>query len=133
MSPRDPEAEERLQLLSTQLHDSLQIEDTSETHWLSHLVPQQNESWLQISVTQASQPFLSLPPVAHSECVQVLPPPPPPPPPVPQFWPQIDWTSPTQTESHELEQQNESWLQICWAHGSHEAVSASPVEQIGWS
>jgi hypothetical protein len=56
------------------LHDSLQIDDTSLTHWLSLPVLQQNPSWAQISVAQLSQDAVSLPPVAQIACAQVPPP-----------------------------------------------------------
>jgi hypothetical protein len=60
-------------------------------------VLQQYESDAQICVTHASQPLVSATPVVHSLCVQlgVL----------PQVCPQIELTSPTQTESQLLLQQ----------------------------
>src|SRR5882724_3226016 len=45
---------------------------------------------------------------------------------------QIDWTSPTQIESHLVEQQYESAAQILVAHGSHELTSFLPVLHSGW-
>jgi hypothetical protein len=50
-----------------------------------------------------------------------------------QVWWQTDETSPTQTESHVLLQQNESALQICVAHGSQVFTSFAPVVQIEWA
>src|SRR4029077_15280926 len=87
-----------------QLHDLLQIDDTSLTHWASHLTLQQNESSEQMSPAQLSQVPVSLTPELQIEWAQVVPPPPPP----VHDWPQTDWTSPTQIESHELLQQNEA-------------------------
>jgi len=106
----------------------LQIDDTSLTHWASHLTLQQNESSEQMSPAQLSQVPVSLTPEVQIEWAHVVPPPPPPPP--VHDWPQTDWTSPTQIESHELLQQNGSTAQIRAAQGSHDAVRLLPVEEI---
>src|SRR5262245_55229331 len=84
-----------------------------------------------MSAAQESHVDLSLVPVEQMACAQVVPTPPPPPPPVHDSW-QIEATSLTHCESHELLQQYESALQIWAAQVSHEPVSAPPVEQIGW-
>jgi len=101
--------------LTAQLHDSLQIDDTSLTHWLSQLVLQQNPSWAQISVAQLSHVAVSLLPVEQIACAQVPP---------PHDWWQIEATSPTQTESHVpfALQQNASAAQTWLAQVSHDAV-----------
>jgi len=109
----------------------LQIEETSPTHCESHLLLQQNESSAQILAAQVSQVPVSLTPELQIEWAQVLPPPPPPPPPPVHDCLQTDWTSPTQIESHELLQQNESAAQTFAAQVSHAEVRAPPVEQIG--
>lgn len=107
------------------MQDSPQIEPASLTHCESHLVLQQYESWLQMLVTQASQPDLSLVPAEHSACVHV-----PLPPPV-HDWPHTEATSPTQIESHAVVQQYESAVQIDAAQLSQLPVRLAPVEQIG--
>jgi len=86
-------------------------------------VLQQYESCAQIEVTHESQPFLSFAPVAHSLCVQVVPP--------PHDWWHTDETSPTQIESHAVVQQYESTAQISPAQVSHEPSRSVPVVQIG--
>lgn len=65
-----------------------------------------------MSAAHASQLLVSLVPVAQIECEQDEPPPlplplppPPPPPPAEHDSPQIELTSPTQIESHEVVQQ----------------------------
>ena len=104
------------------MHDWWQTEETSLTHCPSQVVLQQNESTAQIWAAQASHEAVSLPPVAQIAWAQVPP---------PQVWWQTEATSPTQTESHELLQQNESTAQIEAAQLSHDDVSLPPVEQIG--
>ena len=110
-----------------QLQDSLQIELTSLTHCESHFVLQQYGSCEQMSDAQVSQLDVSLVPLAQIEWLHELPPPPP----DEQVSLQIELTSPTQTESHEVVQQYESDAHTLCAQLSHEPVSAPPVEQIG--
>ncbi len=77
----------------------------------SHVTEQQYASVAQMSVAQVSQPDFSFAPAEQTSCLHVpIPPPPPeelPPllPPPPQVEPQIELTSPTQTESHFVLQQ----------------------------
>jgi hypothetical protein len=84
---------------------------------------QQNESAAQIWAAQVSQLAVSLVPVAQTGWAQLPP---------PHDWWQTEATSATQVASHELLQQNESAAQIWAAQVSQLAVSAPPVEQIGW-
>ena len=88
----------------------MQIELTSLTHCESHFVVQQYESCEQMSAAHESHELVSLVPDAQIEWLHVLPPPPVPP---EQLSPQIELTSPTHTESHEVLQQYESCAQIC--------------------
>jgi hypothetical protein len=83
---------------------------------------QQNESTWQIDVTHGSQPEVSAAPVTHLSWTQL------PPHDMPQMLP----TSPTQIESHESVQQNESTAQIDVTHGSQPETRATPVEHSGW-
>jgi hypothetical protein len=91
----------------------LQIDETSLTHCESHFVVQQYESCEQMTPAHESHVFVIFVPVEQMECEQLLPPPPPPPPPPEQLSPQIEPTSPTQIESHDVEQQYESDAQTC--------------------
>ena len=68
-------------------------------------------------MTQASQPLVRFVPVLHSSCAHCL----------VHDWPQIDPTSPTQIESHEVVQQYESAAQILVTHASQPLASAAPV------
>ena len=77
---------------------------------------QQYESCEQMLAAQLSHELVSFLPVAQMLCEQVEPPlplplPPPPPPPPEQLSPQTEPTSPTQIESHAVEQQYESAAQ----------------------
>lgn len=85
------------------MHVSPQTDPTSLTHCESHEVLQQNESTAQMLAAQVSHDPVSLAPVEQMAWAQVPP---------PQVWWHTDETSPTQTESHELLQQNESAVQI---------------------
>jgi hypothetical protein len=130
---------------------SPQIEPASPTQMLSQVTAQQYGSDEQISVAQLSQFFLSFPPVLQTSCLHVpaLPPPPPllpappdedellvPPPellpPPLQLVPQMEPTSPTQTESQRVLQQYESCAQISVTQVSHPEVRLLPVEQSAW-
>ena len=82
---------------------------------------QQNESCVQIVLTQMSHVEERAPPVVQAEWAQVM---------RLQLSSQIESTSPVHWESHEEEQQNESVAQIFVAHGSHDAARAPPVKQI---
>ena len=81
------------------------------THWLSQAVSQQYVSCEQTVAAHDEQLVESVEPAVHSSCVQLFPEPPPDPPPAPppepppHVWPQIDWTSPAQVESHAVSQQ----------------------------
>jgi hypothetical protein len=108
-----------------QLQVSPQIEPTSPTQTLSHLVLQQYESSAQTFLAQGSHVLVSFVPAVQIAWLQVLPPPPP-----PQVSPQIEVTSPTQTLSQSVLQQYSSEAQILAAQGSQLAVRSAPVVQI---
>jgi hypothetical protein len=57
-----------------QLQDWPQTDETSPTHWASHLLLQQNESAAQILPAQVSHDAVSLVPVEQMACAQVPPP-----------------------------------------------------------
>lgn len=99
----------------------MQIEDTSLTQAESHELLQQNESFVQIALTQVSHVEERTPPVVQAEWAQVMR--------LQLSW-QIESTSPMHWESHEEEQQNESAAQTFVAHGSHDATRVPPVKQI---
>lgn len=82
---------------------------TSATHVESQVCEQQYESVLQICVTHASHPLVSLVPVEQYACEHVFVPVP-----VPEqvLWPQMLATSPIQMLFQLVVQQYESWLQI---------------------
>lgn len=95
---------------------------TSPTQTESQELLQQNESTWQIDVTHGSQPEVSAAPVTHLSWTQL------PLHDIPQTLP----TSPTQTESQEVVQQNGSTWQIEVTQGSQPEMRATPVEQSGW-
>ena len=84
---------------------------------------QQNESMAQTAVAHELQPSTSAAPEVHSSCAQLPP---------PHAWPQIDVTSPTQTESHDVVQQYESEAQTLVTHGSQPLTSAAPEVHGSW-